>query len=61
LVGSSSSRTENSGVTIAPRSAAAVVPPSVDPFYVAPANLASFAPGSVLRSRQVTIVVCQRQ
>jgi hypothetical protein len=31
-------------------------PPSADPFYKAPANLASRPPGTVLRSRQVTLV-----
>jgi hypothetical protein len=40
------------GVTTA---LAAPPPPSADPFYVAPANLASYAPGTILRSRQVTV------
>jgi hypothetical protein len=33
---------------------AAVTPPSADPFYAPPASLASYAPGAVIRSREVT-------
>jgi Secretory lipase len=40
------------GVTTA---LAAPPPPSSDPFYAAPPNLASYAPGTILRSRQVTV------
>jgi hypothetical protein len=35
--------------------AAAVPVPSADPFYTPPANLAGYAPGTVLRSREVTV------
>src|SRR5437588_455693 len=34
---------------------AAPLPPSTDPFYVAPPSLASYAPGTILRSRQVDV------
>src|SRR4051812_26513460 len=33
---------------------AAVPPPSADPFYKPPANLASHRPGTILRRRRVT-------
>jgi hypothetical protein len=35
--------------------AAAPTPPSADPFYAPPSPLGSYAPGTVLRSRQVTL------
>jgi hypothetical protein len=38
-----------------PASAAAPLPPDSDPFYAAPAGLAGYAPGAVLRSRTVTV------
>jgi Secretory lipase len=34
--------------------AAALTPPSQDPFYAAPASIASYKPGAVIRSREVT-------
>jgi len=40
---------------LAPASAGAVTAPSADPFYTAPAGLASYPPGAVLRSREVTV------
>jgi hypothetical protein len=43
------------GGMLAPTTANAVTPPSDDPFYTAPAGLASHAPGSILRSRQVEL------
>ena len=42
-------------VALAPAAALAATPPPQDPFYTAPPNLASYRPGSVLRSRQVTV------
>jgi len=33
-----------------------VVPPGQDPFYTPPPNMAAYAPGAVLRSRQVAVV-----
>jgi hypothetical protein len=39
---------------VAPRAVAAT-PPQRDPFYTAPAHLASYPPGTVLRSRRVTV------
>ncbi len=41
---------------IAPAIAGAVTPPNQDPFYVPPPHLGSYPPGTVLRSRQVTLV-----
>jgi Secretory lipase len=41
--------------TVAPASAGALTPPSADPFYTQPESLASYAPGTILRSRQVTL------
>ena len=40
---------------LTPVTLAAPTPPSQDPFYAPPANLGSFPPGTVLRSRQVTL------
>lgn len=42
------------GVT---QAAVTVQPPTSDPFYAAPANLASYPPGTVLRSRTVTVQI----
>ena len=41
---------------IAPSIAGAVTPPNQDPFYTPPPHLGSYPPGTVLRSRQVTLV-----
>ena len=44
-------------VALAPRVARATpISPTSDPFYTPPANLASYPPGTVLRSRLVTLV-----
>jgi hypothetical protein len=43
--------------TAASGAADTVQPPTSDPFYVAPANLASYPPGTVLRSRSVTVKI----
>jgi len=37
-------------------SAVALTPPSQDPFYAAPASIASYKPGAVIRSREVSPV-----
>ena len=43
---------------LAPSAAdAAPLPPDADPFYRAPASLASFPPGAIIRSRQVEVLV----
>jgi hypothetical protein len=39
----------------APAAVLAATPPPQDPFYTAPPNLGSHRPGSILRSRQVTV------
>jgi hypothetical protein len=43
------------GAVVNAAAAGAVTPPSQDPFYAAPPHLGSYAPGTVLRSRQVTL------
>ncbi|MCW2787521.1 MAG: hypothetical protein JWP74_4038 [Marmoricola sp.] len=42
-------------LTTSPVGAASVQDPATDPFYVAPANLASLAPGTVIRHRTVKV------
>ena len=43
------------GLSARTAQASSVLPPAADPFYVAPGNLASAAPGTVLRSRAVSV------
>lgn len=43
------------GLGLAAASARAATPPQDDPFYTAPPGFASTAPGTILRSRQVTV------
>ena len=42
-------------IGLVPASASALTAPAQDPFYTPPAHLARFAPGTILRARQVTL------
>ncbi|WP_163511353.1 lipase family protein [Fodinicola acaciae] len=41
------------GLTAAAPAGAAIAPPSQDPFYAVPSDVGSYAPGAVIRSRQI--------
>jgi Secretory lipase len=42
-------------IGLAPASASALTPPAQDPFYTQPHGVARFAPGTILKERQVTL------